>query len=70
MKMEIHKLTPRPAYTHNATQCKGCRYWLQAAPGTGNLYCCHYLLHTGQRRVILAGDKCGSHDKRKPQHIE
>lgn len=61
--INIHKLPPTTAYTHNAAQCVGCHYWRSLSGLLNGDKGCHKLLDTGERRVQLDGG-CGSYKRR------
>lgn len=50
-------------------QCKGCIHasWAfskEEGPGKGKFYCCNYILHSGEKKVVEEG-KCLSKDTDK-----
>lgn len=62
--INIHKLPPTTAYTHNAAQCVGCAYWRSLSGLLNGEKACLYNYSTGYRRVMLDGDECGSYKRR------
>lgn len=60
----IHKRTT-PAYKHDATQCRDCRYWRSLSSSTNGSKACHYMAELQVRRVMDENDKCLSKRKRK-----
>lgn len=55
------KFSPEPEkFVPPDPRCEECFYWRPIAEASNYMKCCHHLLRTGKRRIVLSKTECGS----------